>query len=154
MTRIFLDTSALVKRYHPELGSDCVNAIFEDRNHSLVTSRLTITELQSAMMRRLRSGEIDLATIEAIRAHVLMEVRQRRILVMAVSPFHFMEAGRILMTLGQQASIRTLDAIQLACARDVRRRGMVDTLMTADERLLVVATIDGFTVLNPESARD
>jgi hypothetical protein len=43
-----------------------------------------------------------------------------------------------------------LDAIQLAVALDLRRRGMLDELVTADRVLLTVAPLEGLPVSNPE----
>jgi len=40
----YLDTSALVKRYHVELGSDQMDRLFADPAASLVTANLAITE--------------------------------------------------------------------------------------------------------------
>ena len=38
MTLYFFDTSALVKRYHQELGSQRVNAIFDNQDNTLIIS--------------------------------------------------------------------------------------------------------------------
>ena len=49
MPLFYVDTSALVKRYHVELGSDQVDRLFADPAASLVTANLAITELTSAL---------------------------------------------------------------------------------------------------------
>ena len=36
MTVYFLDTSALVKRYHLELGSDAVDALFAEQDRHII----------------------------------------------------------------------------------------------------------------------
>jgi hypothetical protein len=88
--------------------------MFNNPSDELVTSRLTFTEIQSVLMRRLRNGELDLPTIDKVRIHILHEVRQRRIRVLAIRPYHFMLAGRVLTSHGRTSAVRTLDAIQLA----------------------------------------
>jgi hypothetical protein len=151
MSSYFLDTSAIVKRYHPELGLERVHTIFDEPAHRLATSRLTLTEMQSAMVRRLRLGEIDRDAIAKVRKHLLEEVRNRRIIVLALRPHHFREAGRVLMKYGQTIPVRTLDAIQMASAIDLRERGFAEVLVSSDKHLLAVAKLEGFEVMNPET---
>jgi predicted nucleic acid-binding protein len=55
----FFDTSALVKRYHPEVGSSKVEAIFREHNRRIVMSRLTVVELQSAFALKIRTGQMN-----------------------------------------------------------------------------------------------
>ena len=59
MTRYYLDTSALVKRYMDEVGSNWVRALTApDQNVLLFVSRMTIVEVISAFARRLRDGSL------------------------------------------------------------------------------------------------
>lgn len=46
--------------------------------------------------------------------------------------------------------LRTLDALQLAVALDLRRLGQIDVLVAADQRLCRVASMAGCSVVNPE----
>ena len=57
MTVYFLDTSALVKRYHWELGSDAVDTLFAEHDRHLMISDLSIIELGSALTKKVREGE-------------------------------------------------------------------------------------------------
>ena len=41
----FLDTSALVKRYHQERGSEVIDALFAEQDRRIVISDLSIIEL-------------------------------------------------------------------------------------------------------------
>jgi predicted nucleic acid-binding protein len=54
---LYCDTSALLKLYLPEPGSDEFNEIVKDRDDVLV-SDLTVTEIISAMARRMRQGSL------------------------------------------------------------------------------------------------
>jgi predicted nucleic acid-binding protein len=45
MGRYFFDTSALVKRYHEEQGTDAIDALFAVADSSFVISRLGIVEM-------------------------------------------------------------------------------------------------------------
>jgi predicted nucleic acid-binding protein len=54
----FLDSSALIKLYHEEPGTERVEEIFATSETSLVVSELAAVELQSALARKVRTGEI------------------------------------------------------------------------------------------------
>jgi hypothetical protein len=54
---LYCDTSALLKLYLPEAGSDDFNDVVEGRDDILV-SDLAVTEIISALARRLRQGSI------------------------------------------------------------------------------------------------
>jgi hypothetical protein len=50
MARSFLDTSALVKYYHPEEGTGAVTQFVQERNGQHYISRLGIVEAQHASL--------------------------------------------------------------------------------------------------------
>ena len=58
MNVYFLDTSALVKRYHWEQGSEGVDALFAEPDRHLIISDLSIIELGSALTKKVREREI------------------------------------------------------------------------------------------------
>lgn len=48
----FLDTSALVKRYHSEKGTDRIDKIFSQDDRAIVISSISLTEMVSAFNRK------------------------------------------------------------------------------------------------------
>lgn len=56
MALYYVDTSALVKRYHVEQGSDRVDGLFADVGAGLVTANFALTELTSALDRKCQEG--------------------------------------------------------------------------------------------------
>ena len=62
---MYIDSSALVKRYLRESGSDRVQAIVADAD-VIATSKLAYPELLSAFMRKHREGEIKKRTLRTI----------------------------------------------------------------------------------------
>jgi uncharacterized protein with PIN domain len=54
----FFDTSAFVKRYHREPGSDVVDAAFADKDASRMISDMSVIEFYSAFAKKVRTGEI------------------------------------------------------------------------------------------------
>ncbi|MDI6655823.1 MAG: type II toxin-antitoxin system VapC family toxin, partial [Candidatus Hydrothermarchaeota archaeon] len=55
--RIYLDTSAFVKRYSSEEGSSTINSLFESE-HEIVTSHWTLTEAIAAIDKKVRRRQI------------------------------------------------------------------------------------------------
>lgn len=58
MKRYFLDTSALVKHYHQEVGTDTVDEIFNSKERLLLISDISIIEFHSALGLKVRTAEI------------------------------------------------------------------------------------------------
>ena len=58
MPLFFFDTSALVKRYHLEAGSEEVDRIFAETNAAFAISNITISEFTSALTRKQNNGAI------------------------------------------------------------------------------------------------
>jgi len=68
MSFYFLDTSALVKRYHLELGTEIVDAVFAENNSTKMISDLGVIEFYSTFAKKVRTGELsDAAFHSAIR---------------------------------------------------------------------------------------
>jgi predicted nucleic acid-binding protein len=58
MPYYFFDTSALVKRYHDEVGTDTVDSVIEDEANTTVISSLAVIEATSAFRKRYNSGDL------------------------------------------------------------------------------------------------
>ena len=54
---LFFDTSALVKRYHQEKGTDVVDVAFEQEGVRII-SDVSVIEFFSAFAKKVRTGEI------------------------------------------------------------------------------------------------
>jgi predicted nucleic acid-binding protein len=54
----FFDTSALVKRYAVEQGSDWVQSVAVDRGSDIYIASVTTVEVTSAVARKLRGGHL------------------------------------------------------------------------------------------------
>ena len=64
MAQYMIDTSALVKYYHPEVGSAQVIAIADDPSNVLFISRIGLVEIHSALARKVRTGELQVAALQ------------------------------------------------------------------------------------------
>lgn len=151
MTFYFFDTSALVKRYHIEAGSANVAQILAESNSSHLISRLGLVEAVSAFALKVRDGQIEVADFTAYRKRLLADVRKRMLNVVRVRVLQFREADQLLQKHGCSVKLRTLDALQLATALDLRPRGMLNHFVCADVNLCKIAAAEGLSVVNPET---
>ena len=150
MSCYYLDTSALVKRYVDEAGSDWFRATISDGHVPLLfTSRVTIVEMVSAFARRMREGALaaeELAIArDALRSDFLGKYRimppSIAILEQACAPL-------------EQHPLRAFDATHLASALEAQRFLTTGgypplTLLSADERLNRAADAEGLAVDKP-----
>jgi predicted nucleic acid-binding protein len=144
------DSSAPIKLYHPELGSERVAAMFGSADRRIVISRLAGVELHSALALKTRTGHLDKGKSALLRIRFLNDVASGAIDLVAVSESHYLAAERLIIRYGDRKGLRTLDALQLAVALDVQHRVGLGTLVAADKACCEVAALEGLAVFNPE----
>ena len=144
MAFFLFDTSALVKRYHAEVGSDKVDEIFDDPDNILIISELALVEVTSALQRKLNRGEITASAMENALAQFARDVLSELIVAELTS-----ELVRRARRLVSEYDLRTLDALQLASALEFQV--LRPTFVCADVNLCDAAQAAGMTVLNPEN---
>lgn len=146
----FLDTSGVVKHYHPEIGTVEVDRLWADTAARLLVSRLGVLEAVSVFAKKVRSGSLSAADFGLVRRRFFADLRSRRPTIVRLLARHFQDADRLLQQYGLTHSLHTLDALQLAVAVDLRRRGMLDELVSADRVLLTIGALEGIKVFDPE----
>lgn len=150
MADYFLDSSALGKNYHTELGTAEVEQLLKEPGARHFISRLTVIEVQSVFARKVRTGIITEADFQLLRRRFLTDATRRQFRVVRMTGLHYQEAEQLIKKHGTSRSLRTLDALQLSVALDLRRREMLDHFVCADKNLCAVAGIEGLSVINPE----
>jgi hypothetical protein len=133
MAAYFIDTSALVKRYHPETGTPTIDRVFAEPGADIVISRVALVEIVSAFALKVRSGAITAMQFEQYRRHVHRDIRLRTIRVARMVVRHFQLADDLLCRHARAHRLRTLDALQLAVAFDLNSQGLVVTFVCADQ---------------------
>jgi predicted nucleic acid-binding protein len=147
----FFDTSALLKRYHAEPGTDAVDAAFAAPSVR-IASDLGLIELISALARRVRMQEITRQDFQAAKAAIARDTQDNGVLrIEAVGDADKADAARLLEQYGLTQELRTLDALHLAVMRRFGPAGL-DAVYCADRRLIAILEAEGFTVINPETA--
>ncbi len=148
-TVVFLDTSALVKRYHVERGTDIVDAAFQDDRAERVISDISVIEFHSAFAKKVRTREIDRADFRATIRMLSEDIRRVLIKLAFFGDQDKQEAVRLVKKYALSRSVRTLDAMQLAVIRTLGLRAAVK-VYCADRTFAAVAGQEGYTVVNPE----
>jgi predicted nucleic acid-binding protein len=136
----FLDSSALIKLYHHETGTERVEQLFSATGALLVISELTGVELYSALARRVRTGEITAEMEQAVVRNFHQDCSDRFI-IEPLSSAVAQHAKDLLTKHAKQNALRSLDARQDA------------VFVCADDRLCRIASAEGFAVLNPEAGQ-
>lgn len=154
MASYYLDTSALVKRYVRESGSDWVRTLCSStQNHDLYMVQITRAELVAALHRRMREQSLSKAMTARLIDSFLSDWTTRYIGV-AVND----ELVKRAIGLIQVHSLRGYDAIHLAAAITVQQQFLQAqlsplTFVSADQEQLNAAMAEGLQNENPSLYR-
>lgn len=152
MAVLFLDSSALVKRYVQEQGSAWVLQQTDSASgHSIYVARITGVEVVSAIVRKARSGGLSVADAASVVAAFCADFPSA-FAVVEVTDALIQEA----MRLSQAHALRAYDAVQLASGIQVRNRHQGTSLLplrlfSADKDLNLAAEAEGLIVEDPNS---
>jgi uncharacterized protein len=146
----FADTSALVKRYVKESGSQYVRNLIATANNFFYQSFLTPLEISSAFYRRHRMKELSPEELtSALQAYT--DHSHKEYVLVPYSEALSNTAGTLLA----RHPLRTLDAIQLAAALSLQSTFPPDasplTFVSADDRLIAIARLENLLTENPNS---
>lgn len=139
---VYLDTSALAKLYVPESGSDEMEEALVGRR-DIITSDLAVTELTSAVARRVREGDLSAAHARRIYQRVLRDVAAGEFRRAEITANSHREAERLLMGIGRRVPLRAADALHLGMAALLGAR----VLVTFDHRMRSAAEALGTLVV-------
>ena len=151
MPRYFFDTSALVKFYHAEVGTNKVSAIFSEPGREIRISSIGVVEVQSAFAMKVRAGVIDSRLAGQQRAALMLDIASGGIEVYSVNESHFKHAERLIGKYSAGRRLRTLDAFQLAVALDLLSQNLLDYFVVADLPLAEIAVLEGLSVIDPQT---
>ncbi len=144
----FFDSSALVKRYMLEAGTDVVNGLVNNTETRMIVSSLTRAEVSSAFVRRLPAKEAR-ALLDALDKDLATQFAIKPVDEATVSAAS---------TLVRRHRIRGCDAVQLLAAlrisqalADASDPGAAISLVfvCADHELNAAARAEGLAALNP-----
>ncbi|MHB0877345.1 MAG: type II toxin-antitoxin system VapC family toxin [Anaerolineae bacterium] len=149
MSHYYCDSSALVKLYVQENGTDWMRRLSQDADNVLYTARISAAEIVAALSMRRRTGSI--AADDAVSAVSAF----RRDLT---GRLHMVEITdglvELAMALAEKHPLRGYDAIQLAAALELQRVRQALSLspvafVCADGRLNAITHAEGLAVVDP-----
>lgn len=135
----YLDTSALIKRYHEEEYSDVVDEIF--KKYSIAISELSIVEFTSALRRKVDEKVIKKKELYS----VLLRFREDLVdfIVLKFDSNVISKAVEFVL----KYRLKTLDSLQLSFATKLKD---YDPLFVSfDRKLLDCAKLEGFRIIVP-----
>ena len=137
---LYCDTSALLKLYLRESGSEEFNALTEGRDDVLV-SELTVTEAVSALARHLRQGSITREAVGRIRHAIVRGLDDGTYRRVDLTPEVHRRAEHLLVS-RTEIPLRAADALHLALAMSVRAASLAsfDRRLSSAARAVGLAT--------------
>jgi len=151
-TIYFLDSSALVKRYVSETGSNWVCSFFDPGlGHQFFIAAIAGVEIISAITRRAKGGSISTSDSIAI-CNQFKQDFQTEYQVIEIS-------GKIIKTaisMAELYALRGYDAVQLASGRELNILCLTNSLpavnfVSADNDLNKCALSEGLAIENPNN---
>lgn len=146
----FLDSSALLKRYVPEVGTTWMQSITDAQSQNLlIVAHIAWVEICSAVARCQRE-----ASISSIQANQILAAFRAhwntQYFIVAIDHTVIDLAGQLV----NQHPLRAYDAVQLASALSIQGQLASPsvaslTFLTADTRLLAIAQAESLLADNP-----
>ncbi len=130
---VYFDTSAVLPYYRQEHASDRVQALLESQTSPVLISHLTEVEVASALARWVRMGELSEPQANRIESAFHDDVSHGRFTLCSIESAFYRRASHWIGT--RKTSLRTLDALHLACAEHHR------ALLVSEDEALVSAAI-------------
>ncbi len=160
----FFDTSALVKRYVQEDGTDWVRAITDSSSQNIIyISEITGVEVMAAITKRLRMGINSGGISKSDAATAIKQFRDdfaNYYQIMEITSNRISQA----MDLTEKHKLRAYDAVQLSVALEIHSKNKVLarttprasvlptlTIVSSDDELNIAATTEGLTLEDPRN---
>lgn len=147
MALYYLETSALVKLYVQEPGTDVlVRLASRTANHQFAVNALSQVELRSAIRKRERMRDIDAQTASSVLARFERHLQSKYVCQIVTDVV--LDAASALI---DRHALRAYDSVQLAGCLALRQSSAFTppTFVCADKDLLEAAASEGLQVLNP-----
>lgn len=153
MPAYFFDSSAIIKRYVNEQGSDWVAAKTNpDGGIHIYVASITAVEVIAAFARK-RKGKLVDPLVSAAAVSLFHRHFAKQYIVVGVSDFVIARS----IQMANEHALRGYDAVQLGAALELNNRRLAFgantplTLVTGDTELLTAASAEGLETDNPNN---
>lgn len=143
MRYYFLDTSALVKRYHLEVGTDVIDEVFDSADRVIVISNISISEFVSTINRKKNEKEITQDDLDLVLSKFYADIMEQ-LTVIGIDDSHIISSLELIL----KHNLKALDSLQLAIALELSDLDLI--FVSADSKLCETAEKERLKVVNPE----
>jgi len=143
----FLDTSAFVKRYKHEAGSDVIQRLFLHTAETLIVSTITLAETYAALDRHSRHVRLSPVELRDAMEGVTADMERGRLHVLDVTSQHAARSRHLIT----DYHLTSHDALILAAALDLTPFDTIFVCADTRSGLLRAAEACGLSTLNPLS---
>ena len=147
----YLDTSAILKRYRNEPGTEAIDRLFDSPqpDSQFYISFLTILELTSSILRLVKGGQLTQNLADNMLAR-FQEDTQDTLRILPLTDAILNGAVAVV----EQHQLRSADAIHLATASSIFSLApeAEAILVSSDRELLAAAANSGMGVLDPQDS--
>lgn len=145
MNLLFFDTSALVKRYYQEPGTETVDSLVENDTTVAITT-LGVIETISAFRRKYNREDIQEDDVNALLASFFREALDDFVVLPMEESTQQFSFDLVL-----EDDLRTLDSLQLSAALSLAAGDNDVVFVSADGDLVSTAEQRGLETINPDS---
>ena len=145
MDRFFYDTSAFVKYFNIEEGSDIVFKLIDTPENETWITELTTVEFYSALYRKFRNRNISEIQLQAAMDGYNEEIANYN--VENITSYTFKQSQNIILEYGKEWGLRSLDALQIAAFVIIAEKEW--TFVSSDNIACNVVNRMGFKIINP-----
>ncbi|KPA12057.1 protein containing PilT protein, partial [Candidatus Magnetomorum sp. HK-1] len=142
---LFFDTSALVKFFYEEKGSDIVTDLITSKQNEIWLLELVRIEFYCALYRRFRNNEI-----REDQLNIAISGFNEELYTFYVEPIRhttIKEAESLINNYGKKFGLRTLDSLHLAAFLLIATQDWY--FVVADDKLNDLIKIMGYNTINP-----
>lgn len=143
--KLFFDTSALVKLFHKEPGTDEVTKWIQATENEVWIFALARLEFFSAIFRRFRNSEISESLLQ--QAIMGFEEQVATFNIQPLSQVVLEQAELLIKEYGKTHGLRSLDSLHLSAFILISEANWV--FVSADSNLCKVISLLGYNTLNP-----
>lgn len=140
----YVDTSALVKRYHVEPGSQRIDQLFGDPTATFLAANIALTEITSALDRKVQESLLTRNALNTVLAAIARDLLEDFWLI-EIERDHILRSQALIL----RHHLRALDALHLSVLLSLQ--DLAPVLVSADQKLLEAAKQERYAVLDPTS---
>jgi uncharacterized protein len=138
----YVDTSAFIKRFVEELGTNAIEQFIAEGNFTLAISSLSMVEIRTVLKRKILQNEISTDTAKSIKELIHLEIASQSLFFQTIDAGTFERTGHLIEGLTSQ--LGALDAIHLACAKTAK----CELMVSADKQLLRASIEAGLAIFD------